>query len=46
MSARGLANAVTRTAEDATDDDRATGLEDAGAPVNELRAGDWRAMAA
>jgi hypothetical protein len=41
-----LANAVTRTAEDAADYDRATALEAAGGRVLELPAADWRAIAA
>jgi hypothetical protein len=45
-SAGGLANAVTRTAEDAPDDDRATELEAAGGRVIDLGPADWRAIAA
>jgi hypothetical protein len=41
-----LAHAVSRTAEDATDDDRATELEAAGGRVIELGPADWRAIAA
>jgi hypothetical protein len=41
-----VANAVTRTAEDAADYDRATELEAAGGRVIELPAADWRALAA
>jgi hypothetical protein len=46
LSAWGLANAVTRTAEDAADYDRATELEAAGGRVLELPPSDWRALAA
>src|SRR5207248_9536063 len=46
LSAWGLANAVTRTAEDAPDYDRATELEAAGGRVIELGPADWRALAA
>jgi hypothetical protein len=45
-SAWGLANAVTRTAEDAADDDRATELEAAGGRVIELPPSEGRALAA
>jgi hypothetical protein len=46
LSAWGLANAVTRTPEDAADYDRATELEAAGGRVIELPAADWKAIAA
>lgn len=46
LSAWGLANAVTRTAEDATDYDRATELEAAGGRIIELNPSDWKALAA
>jgi hypothetical protein len=46
LSAWGLANAVTRTAEDVTDYDRATELEAAGGRVIELGPADWKAIAA
>jgi hypothetical protein len=46
LSAWGLANAVTRTAEDAADYDRATELETAGGRVIELAPADWKALAA
>jgi hypothetical protein len=46
LSAWGLANAVTRTALDAPDYDRATELEAAGGRVIELPPADWRAIAA
>jgi len=46
LSAWGLANAVTRTAEDAADYNRATELEAAGGRVIELPAPDWMAIAA
>jgi hypothetical protein len=46
LSAWGLANAVTRTAEGVPDDDRATELEAAGGRVIELAPADWRAIAA
>src|SRR4029077_10358399 len=46
LSAWGLANAVTRTAEDAPDYDRATELEAASGRVVELAPADWRALAA
>jgi hypothetical protein len=45
LSAWGLANAVTRTAEDASDYGRATELEAAGGRVIELPPSDWRALA-
>jgi hypothetical protein len=45
LSAWGLANAVTRTAEDAGDYDRATELEAAGGRVIELPASEWRVLA-
>lgn len=44
LSAWGLANAITRTAEDAGDYDRATQLEAAGADVIELNANQWRTL--
>jgi hypothetical protein len=46
LSAWGLANAVTRTAEDVADYDRATELEAAGGRVIELSPSDWRVLAA
>lgn len=46
LSAWGLANAVTRTAEEAVDYDRATELEAAGGRVIELGPADWKALAA
>jgi hypothetical protein len=46
LSAWGLANAVTRTADDAADYDRVTELEAAGGRVIELPQADWRALAA
>jgi hypothetical protein len=46
LSAWGLANAVTRTAEDAADYDRATELETAGGKLIELAPSEWRALAA
>jgi hypothetical protein len=46
LSAWGLANAVTRTAEDAIDYDRATELEAAGGRVIELLPAGWRSPAA
>ncbi len=46
LSAWGLANAITRTAEDAADYDRATELEVAGGRVIELGPADWKALAA
>jgi hypothetical protein len=46
LSAWGLANAVTRTAEDVADYDRATELEAAGGRVIELGPVDWRATTA
>jgi hypothetical protein len=46
LSAWGLANAVTRTAEDVPDYDRSTELEAAGGRVIELAPADWRALAA
>ena len=46
LSAWGLANAVTRTAEDVPDYDRATELEAAGGRVIELAPADWKAIAA
>jgi hypothetical protein len=46
VSAWGLANAVTRKAEDATDYDRATELEAAGGRVIELPPAEWRALVA
>ncbi len=45
LSAWGLANAITRTAEDASDYDRATQLEAAGADVIELNPNQWRTLA-
>jgi hypothetical protein len=45
LSAWGLANAVTRTAEDAVDYDRATELETAGGKLIELAPSEWRALA-
>ena len=41
----GLFNAVTRTAEDLSDYDRATDLERMGGAIIELSAGDWRRIA-
>jgi hypothetical protein len=46
LSAWGLANAVTRTAEDASDYGRATEREAAGGLVLELPPSDGRALAA
>jgi hypothetical protein len=46
LSAWGLANAVTRTADDAADYDRATELEAAGGRVIELGPADWKSLAA
>jgi hypothetical protein len=46
LSAWGLANAVTRTAEGVPDYDRATELEAAGGRVIELPVADWRAITA
>ena len=46
LSVWGLANAVTRTAEDVADYDRATELEATGGRVIELPRADWRAIAA
>jgi hypothetical protein len=46
LSAWGPANAVTRTAEDATDYDCATELETAGARVIDLPPSGWQALAA
>jgi hypothetical protein len=46
LSAWGLANAVTRTAEDARDYDRASELEAIGAEVIELAPHEWRTLAA
>jgi hypothetical protein len=46
LSAWGLANAVTRTAEDVPDYDRATELEAAGGRVIELAPSEWRVLAA
>lgn len=45
LSAWGLANAVTRTAEDAGDYDRATELESLGGAVVELKQGEWKVLA-
>lgn len=45
LSQYGLMNAVTRTAEDATDYDRATELEAMGQRVVDLAANDWRVIA-
>ena len=45
LSQYGLLNAVTRTAEDATDYDRATELEAAGQRVLELSPSEWRVVA-
>jgi hypothetical protein len=45
LSAWGLANAVTRTAEDVADYDRASELEAAGGRVIELAPADWRLLA-
>jgi hypothetical protein len=42
----GLANAVTRAAEDVLDYDRATELEAAGGRVIEFGPADWKALAA
>lgn len=46
LSAWGLANAVTRTAEDLADYDRATEFEGLGGAVIELKANDWKSLAA
>jgi hypothetical protein len=46
QSAWGLAGAVTRTAEDAAADDRATEMEAAGCRVIELLLADWKVIAA
>ena len=46
LSAWGLANAITRTAEDQPDYDRATELETLGGRVIELKPGEGAAMAA
>lgn len=45
LSAWGVANAVTRTAEDADQYDRATELESIGGKVVELSPSDWKAIA-
>jgi hypothetical protein len=45
MSQWGVANAVTRTAQDAESYDRATELESLGGDVVELSAGEWRTLA-
>ncbi len=45
LSAWGLANAVTRTAEDTADYDRATEFEATGRPVTELGPTDWKVLA-
>jgi hypothetical protein len=44
LSAWGLANAITRTAEDAADYDRATTLEALGGTVVELKPSEWRGL--
>src|SRR5262249_32736813 len=46
LSAWGLANAVTRTAEDAADYDRATELEAAGRRLIELGQAEWKPLTA
>lgn len=46
LSAWGLANAVTRTAADVADYDRATSLEALGGTVVELSGSEWRSLAA
>jgi hypothetical protein len=46
LSAWGLANAITRTAEDAEQYDRASELEGIGGRVVELKANDWAALSA